>query len=1189
MRLLENLSIRTKLIVVLLPLVFLTGVAIFYVSIHWIQLNEKYQHLLGAEVMAMKNAARANRGVSEFERAVYQRIATQDSRQINEIDAGVNAQIGFVRVHLALSSALAPQYAEQLADVGATFERVVADVRRVRARSPESPGSEIQALENADALAKLDLVSRRMVQIVDSLSSEVTDVGDRISDRARNEIFVAWLLGAIGALISIGAALVIARLDIVRAFEGLRDSIAAITQGRLDEPVPFGGLTNEFGAIGTALGQMQLIARDRAARTWTKSSVDAIAVALQSAADGPTFAQVLFAHLAKDAKILYGALYLVDGTGTRYVRTGGYATCDDGREVSFALGQGLVGQCAADATAIDVATEPDTSPLVLAGTVDILPSFLRFEPVVRHGKTIAILELASVAPFSAQTRALLAALLPFLALNLDILASTLETKALLATSQIQAATLAASERQLNVRRHELETANAAMVEQCDRTRLQAEELGRERIVLRSLLDTIPDGIFIKDAAGVYRVANHAFAEFLGQPIADIVGRTDAELFGDRVADAHIGEDREMYESGKPRIHEEDVVYPDGRTAVFEKRTAQFFDASGAPAGLIGISRDISARKGAEELIRVESRKSEALLEGAPDAIIIVDGRRIIRIVNRATQNLFGYSRAEIIGQPVEMLVPVWPRFAQSEVLSDEARRQPLRDADDGCQLTGIDKSGRVFAVEIGLSLIDGVDLVAASVRDISIRKTADEELRRAKDTAETATRAKADFLATMSHEIRTPMNGVMSIAEILNQTELSEDQHNMTRVIWQSADALRTVINDILDFSKIEAGKLEIEIVEFDIADVVGNVGDLLAPRAEERWLEFHIEIDPAMPRLVKGDPTRIRQILLNLGSNAVKFTKEGSVEIVVGGSRRGAEWLATFDVVDSGIGIAPEQMALLFQAFSQAERSTSRRFGGTGLGLSISKRLSEMMNGDLACQSADGKGTQFRLTLPLRIVDARPAQPESQIGDARVLLANYESREVGIVERYLQYGGVISVQSAQAAAHGGNFAAAMLDVVGGIDLVLINGREGAQSVRRMTDEMRHSGKTGAARNVVTAPHLAASILRADSESLGDPQWLATITTPIRLRRLWQIVGAAIGRNALTLAPSPFGEATKEHQAPTVGVAAAAGALVLVAEDNATNQYVINRVLTRWAMPTSLPPTAPLPWRCGAKRLRATR
>ncbi|MFY7959304.1 MAG: ATP-binding protein, partial [Elsteraceae bacterium] len=274
----------------------------------------------------------------------------------------------------------------------------------------------------------------------------------------------------------------------------------------------------------------------------------------------------------------------------------------------------------------------------------------------------------------------------------------------------------------------------------------------------------------------------------------------------------------------------------------------------------------------------------------------------------------------------------------------------------------IDTSGDDELTDMALALEHFVLTIEANERNLRV----------AREAADDANQAKSAFLAAMSHEIRTPMNGVTTMAELLIRTRLNDEQKSIAQVIIDSGVSLLAIINDILDFSKIEAGKIDLEWVDADVASVVDGVGRLLEARATERGLQLQVDIDPALPALLRVDPTRLRQILLNLVGNAIKFTEVGRVTLAVQALGPAVEGEATrvrFAVTDTGIGLTPEQKSRLFKPFSQADGSITRRFGGTGLGLSICKRLTEMMDGAIDVDSEAGVGSTFHFTLSLTVV----------------------------------------------------------------------------------------------------------------------------------------------------------------------------------------------------------------------------
>ncbi len=356
-----------------------------------------------------------------------------------------------------------------------------------------------------------------------------------------------------------------------------------------------------------------------------------------------------------------------------------------------------------------------------------------------------------------------------------------------------------------------------------------------------------------------------------------------------------------------------------------------------------------------------------LFENLPDGVVVLDTRGRIVDYNRAAAAALRLS-AEDIGQPASGLTGVWPEISQSENTGFLEIRK------------SVDREEKWFDLRFS-AIFDRSGVLRGRLvtfREITIRKRAEERLREAnlrleKTTAranrlaleaELANRAKSEFLANMSHEIRTPMNGIIGMIGLLMGTELSPEQEQYARIVQTSGEALLVLLNDILDFSKIEAGKLEVEKLDFNLQDVLDDLTGLLAVKAREKGLKLAARIEPEVPLRLRGDPGRLRQILLNLGSNAVKFTERGTVQFAVELEREDEKTaVVRFSVTDTGIGIPSGKKKAIFTPFTQVDGSTTRTHGGTGLGLAISRRLVELLGGVIGVESEPGKGSEFWFT----------------------------------------------------------------------------------------------------------------------------------------------------------------------------------------------------------------------------------
>jgi PAS domain S-box-containing protein len=370
-------------------------------------------------------------------------------------------------------------------------------------------------------------------------------------------------------------------------------------------------------------------------------------------------------------------------------------------------------------------------------------------------------------------------------------------------------------------------------------------------------------------------------------------------------------------------------------------------------------------------LRDSEERTRSIVNHALDAIVVMDVDGRIIDWNPQAEQIFGWTREAILGRRLsETIVPHAYRAAHEQGLQHYLAVGQGKTIGKRLEISALRRDGTEFPIELAitpLKLTTGTTF-SGFIRDISDRKRTESELRRAKENAEAATIAKSQFLANMSHEIRTPMNGVLGMAELLLSTGLTLKQRSLAETVHRSGTALLDIINDILDFSKIEAGKLQLEQIEFSLRQTVEDAVDLLAEPAARKHLELTCSISPEIPDRVRGDPARLRQILINLVSNAIKFTLEGEVAVAVGLlSHTSSAVTLQCSVSDTGIGITPSARERLFEAFSQADESTTRRFGGTGLGLAIVKQLVQLMGGEVGVTSPSVDGSTFWFTATLQ------------------------------------------------------------------------------------------------------------------------------------------------------------------------------------------------------------------------------
>ena len=587
-----------------------------------------------------------------------------------------------------------------------------------------------------------------------------------------------------------------------------------------------------------------------------------------------------------------------------------------------------------------------------------------------------------------------------------------------------------------------------------------------------------------------------------------------------------------------------IVRSDGEVRYVRELAEAIRDGAGRIVRSTGTKQDITDRKRAEQELTDKEAQLRVALDSMPGGMRLVDKDRNYVLFNPQYWQLYDFPEGLIkVGESsrVENLYQAERGdfgAGDPETLTDEwLAAHPV---DRGpVNWERITPSGKILQVATSPTPDGGIVNI---VTDITERKRGEEELRQARVQADEANRAKSEFLAVMSHEIRTPMNGVVGMLELLDQTRLDSDQTQMMGTARDSAFSLLQIIDDILDFSKIEAGKLDLEFLPISLTDVVEGVADTLATNADIKDVDLTVFVDPEIPPCLLGDPVRLRQILFNLGGNAIKFSPHGGVTLRADllMAPDGGEAKLRFAVSDSGIGIYEEAQAKLFEPFIQAESTTTRRFGGTGLGLSICRRLVGMMNGDIGVESREGEGSTFWVEIALEIGEpgAIPKAPAIDVSGLRVLLAMSDSVSRDFFTSYLVHAGAETVSTGAS------------DDEGSFDVVMVDADDADVMDRIDT----------------TVPSVQAFRRRAQGQQKRsrDGGHGAFVAGPVRSGALIRAVAAAAGRASPNIvddddaaaldAPAPLA-------VPTIEEARAAGRLILMAEDQPTNQQVLLRQL----------------------------
>jgi len=522
-----------------------------------------------------------------------------------------------------------------------------------------------------------------------------------------------------------------------------------------------------------------------------------------------------------------------------------------------------------------------------------------------------------------------------------------------------------------------------------------EALRQAQIAFQSLVDSLPLNLLIKDAAGHRVFANRNYLAFHHLKLEEVIGKSDAELFPPDVAEKFTADDQVVLKTGEVMHNVEEHRLPSGKTRWIERLKSPVRDVDGTVVGVQVLFWDVTESHQAQRELAHERYLLQTLMDNVPDSIYFKDREGRFLRVSRAKAVKSGLSDpSQAIGK------------SDHDFFSEDHARKADHDEqnvmDTGEPIVGQEEQllwqdGKVtWSSTTKLPLCDTHGNVVGTFgisRDITQLKLAQEELREARDAADVASRAKSEFLANMSHEIRTPMNGIIGMTELLLDTRLTSTQREYLRMVQESGESLLSILNDILDFSKIEAGRLELDSHPFDLRDALGDTLKPLGLRAHSKGLELAYSIASDVPFVLEGDLGRLRQVIVNLIGNAIKFTAKGEVVLNVQCvALTTSECTLQFSIRDTGVGIPEENQQLIFEAFQQADRSTTRRFGGTGLGLAISSKLVELMGGEIRMESQVDRGSTFSFTAQFGICDIAPGDEKEHslsLADTSVLVVD--------------------------------------------------------------------------------------------------------------------------------------------------------------------------------------------------------
>ncbi|MBF0162143.1 MAG: PAS domain S-box protein [Magnetococcales bacterium] len=690
----------------------------------------------------------------------------------------------------------------------------------------------------------------------------------------------------------------------------------------------------------------------------------------------------------------------------------------------------------------------------------------------------------------------------------------------------------------------------------------SKKLQENETRLRNILDNTHDIILTLRREGIINFATPSIARHLGHTPERLVGRHISLLLHPEDLESFLTALEETSQGTQSLTnHESRFLASQGAVHWLRYSMTPVADTGNRSASLVMSATDITHQKQQEQALHASEAKFRILFESTGEGVLLLGQQGLMDCNEKAVELLGCRDRADLLNRSIQEFWPErQPDGTPSHVLADDHRNKAFEEGSHSCEwIYRLANGGGEIPTEVLLTALalDGKPALQIVIRDITARKEMEAQLRTAKDVAESASQARGAFLANMSHEIRTPMNAIIGLSHLCLQTPLTTRQQDYIRKVHSSATYLLRIINDVLDFSKIEADRLEMESIAFSLADVLDNVASIVSVQTREKELECLMKTSLEIPALLLGDPLRLGQILLNLANNAIKFTEQGEVAVVtdVVEQDEGRVRLR-FSVRDTGIGMSPEQLGGLFQAFTQADSSITRKFGGTGLGLTISKRLIEMMGGTIRVESTLGVGSQFIVEIPFGVSSPQQKKrwvPATDLRGMKVLAVDDNESALNVLAYYLT-AFTFWVSKAQSGAEA-MMAIQEADRAGDpFDLVVMDYHMPGMDGLEVAGQINHALQLTRVPPILIATAAEERLLEQAGQKAGIA---GVLRKPIHQSLLFSTILELFGEAVPS--PNRRDEAVATRQARI----ALAGARLLLVEDNELNQQVAQELLTQ--------------------------